>query len=366
MTSSAKRFATIRRWALFSARQDYAAAFEPYLRAIPTRFSNRYRLDLLDAEMALQAIQKPALEMGVDFSDSAAQKLVDDLRRVQTQRPDGTTEMELGRYVEAVQLQVVCYRLWNNLSADETTITEKHIASIGSVNESLSAYYTDQVSKAKEKFNVPERIIREWFNNQLITKQGIRSQVMLEPEKSGGLDNQVIRFMESAHLVRAEKRAGSTWFELSHDRLIEPIRTDNEQWLTSQFEFASTTGKIMEPARTVPTACCCARKNWLRPDCGQQSMKLNCCPTKKIFCLACKEEENRALRLKRRNQIISVLGVVAMILAIIAFLAYRQADIQRQEAQRQERVTRAGQLAAQAKRLSMNFHNAACCWRSKP
>ena len=106
------------------------------------------------------------------------------------------------------------------------------------------------MSQAKDKFNVPERIIREWFNNQLITKQGIRSQVMLEPEKSGGLDNQVIRFMESAHLVRAEKRAGSTWFELSHDRLIEPIRTDNEKWLTANLSLLQQQADIMEPARS--------------------------------------------------------------------------------------------------------------------
>jgi WD40 repeat protein len=336
-----------KRWALFSARQDYAAAFEPYLRAIPTRFSNRYRLDLLDADKALQAIQKPALEMGVDFTDSAAQKLVDDLRRVQTQRPDGTIDMELGRYVETVQLQVVCYRLWNNLSIDETTITEKHIASIGSVDESLSAYYSDQVNKGKEKFNVPERIIREWFNDQLITKQGIRSQVMLEPEKSGGLDNRVIRFMESAHLVRAEKRAGSTWFELSHDRLIEPIRTDNEKWLATHLSLLQQQANIWNQ-QDRPESLLLREKELAQARLWSGEHESELLQYEKDFLNACEEKENRARRLKRRNQIISVLGIVAMILAAIAFVAYRQADIQRQEAQRQERIARAGQLAAQS------------------
>jgi hypothetical protein len=46
-------------------RQDYAAAFEPYLRAIPTRFQP-LSPGSIDANNALQAIQKPALEMGVD------------------------------------------------------------------------------------------------------------------------------------------------------------------------------------------------------------------------------------------------------------------------------------------------------------
>jgi hypothetical protein len=30
--------------------------------------------------------------------------------------------------------------------------------------------------------------------------------------------------------VRAETRRGATWFELSHDRLIDPIRKDNAAW----------------------------------------------------------------------------------------------------------------------------------------
>jgi hypothetical protein len=61
-------------------------------------------------------------------------------------------------------------------------------------------------------------------------------------------------------------------------------------------------------------------------------------PYEHEFLSACNEEEHRALRLKRRNQTISVLGVAAMILAILAIVAYRQVDIQRQVAQ-QERLT---------------------------
>jgi WD40 repeat protein len=336
-----------RLWALFSAREDYAASFEPYLRAIPTRFANRYRLDLLEVEMALQAIQKPAREVGVEFTDAAARKLVDDLRRVQTQLPDGATEFELGRYVEPVQLQVVCYRLWNNLSADETAITEKQLASIGSVNESLSAYYTDQVAAAEQKFQVPQRLIREWFNNQLITKQGMRSQVRLEPDKSGGLDNRVINFMESAHLVRAEKRAGSIWFELSHDRLIEPIRTGNENWLKTNLSLVQQQADLWNQ-QDRPDSLLLREKELAQARLWAEAHSAELLPNEKDFLLACKAEEDRALRLKRRTQIIHILGLIATLLAIVAFAAYRQADFQRKEAQRQERVARAGQLAAQS------------------
>ncbi len=40
----------------------------------------------------------------------------------------------------------------------------------------------------------------------------------------------MIRSLIDAFLVRAEERRGSTWYELAHDRLIEPVRESNKEW----------------------------------------------------------------------------------------------------------------------------------------
>jgi len=59
---------------------------------------------------------------------------------------------------------------------------------------------------------------------------------MLEPEKSAGLDNQVIRFHGvSSSGARRETRR-STWFELSRP-LIEPVRADNQKWLITHLSL---------------------------------------------------------------------------------------------------------------------------------
>jgi hypothetical protein len=70
------------RWALFSMRDDYVGALEPYLRPIPTQLSSTFHLDLLDVKAALQAMQRPVRAAGAEFADAAAQQLTDDLRRV--------------------------------------------------------------------------------------------------------------------------------------------------------------------------------------------------------------------------------------------------------------------------------------------
>ena len=60
------------RWALFVMREEYLAGMDPYLRAIPTRFVNSFRLELLGKDAATRAVQEPASNVSVIFKDSAA------------------------------------------------------------------------------------------------------------------------------------------------------------------------------------------------------------------------------------------------------------------------------------------------------
>src|ERR1019366_1083381 len=57
-----------------------------------------------------------------------------------------------------------------------------------------------------------------------------------------GLDNRLIESLIDTHLVRGEQRAGATWYELSHDRLIEPILRNNQAW------FAAHLSKVQQRA----------------------------------------------------------------------------------------------------------------------
>jgi WD40 repeat protein len=218
------------RWALFVMREDYLPALDPYIRPIPTRLTNTFRLDFLVVDAARQAIHQPAQEVGVQFSPAAVNKLINDLRLTQVQQPDGSMDVVPGPYVEPVQLQVVCSNLWSHLPAGIEQITEEDIASIGNVDQSLAEYYAERVANVARQTGERERGIREWFENHLITESGIRGQVLMGKGESKGLSNEAIRLLEDTHLIRAEKRLGAIWFELAHDRLIQPIRRNNAGW----------------------------------------------------------------------------------------------------------------------------------------
>jgi WD40 repeat protein len=235
-----------KRWALFVLREDFLAALDPYLLAIPTRFSSSFRLDFLGAGSARQAIQNPAINAGVEFDDKAAGKLVDDLRRVKVQQPDGTLDEQFGPYIEPVQLQVVCSNLWEKLKPESRQIALSDLAEVGDVDQSLGEYYASKVQAVAFSTQVPERSIREWFENELITEQGFRGQVLMGQVQSEGLDNRVIRELVDTHLVRAEKRRGLTWYELTHDRLIGPLRKDNQRWFEANLSLLQRQASLWE------------------------------------------------------------------------------------------------------------------------
>ena len=45
-----------------------------------------------------------------------------------------------------------------------------------------------------------------------------------------GLPNPIIDRLRDAYLIRADIRGGETWYELTHDRLVEPIVEANLRW----------------------------------------------------------------------------------------------------------------------------------------
>ena len=238
------------RWALFSMREDYLAGLDPYTLPLPTRLSSTFRLDLLDKDAAGEVLQRTSASQGVEFVPEAAQRLLDDLSRVQVQRLDGSVDIQYGRYIEPVQLQVVCRSIWERLSPDDPRISLADIEAVGDVDRSLAEYYALEVQLAAG-FAVQqaaltgraltaqgaEREVREWFDHALITENGLRSQVLMGAGSSQGLANPVIYQLVDAHLVRAEKRRGVNWFELAHDRLIRPVRDDNAAWFLANLSL---------------------------------------------------------------------------------------------------------------------------------
>ena len=227
---------------MFAVREDYLAEFDPYAPLLLDSLRARFRLERLREDAALEAVRGPALSGGRTFAPGVAEKLVQDLMMSRLLRPNGEVIQVSGEFVEPVQLQVVCESIWTNLNKWVTEITEVHLERFGDIDEALIGFYERALIATSIESGAPEDTLRQWCEDSLITPLGTRSTVLRERKMTGGLPNAAVDDLEHHHLIRGEQRAGARWYELSHDRFVEPIQASNARWRDRvEGEVAQTT-----------------------------------------------------------------------------------------------------------------------------
>jgi YVTN family beta-propeller protein len=224
---------------VFVIREEYLAQLEKYCSILPDRLRTRFHLELLRRDAAKSAIVGPLTKFDHgEFADHIATKIVEDLLKTQVEDVFGTVVETTGEYVEPVHLQVVCQRLWDTgLPVDQKSISE---TSLGDVDEALEDFYTDAVAVSADKAQVNEGTIRKSCEKKLITSSGTRAFVhrgafaeFINEEYKSVTEakiDKVISILEEKYLIRAEWRSGAKWYELTHDRLIGPIKASNLKW----------------------------------------------------------------------------------------------------------------------------------------
>jgi tetratricopeptide (TPR) repeat protein len=160
-----------------------------------------------------------------------------------------------GEFVETVQLQVVCQTLINKLAPDATEISMEHLEAYGSLDKALQVFYEDSVREVVEKTReelrskgeteLTEGVLRNWFEKKLITPAQTRGLAYRGTTHTEGLSNEAVDVLDQAHIIREERRGSGRWYELSHDRFIDPILTSNKEWLV-QYSGAAKVRQWLE------------------------------------------------------------------------------------------------------------------------
>jgi len=144
-----------------------------------------------------------------------------------------------GDSVEPVQLQVVCQTLWEKCqkswgrlkdSDQKKIVSREYLEAFGDVDQALSAFYESAISRVVGSGLVKEGILRRWFEQSLITSAGTRGTVFRAKVDTAGIPNSAVDRLVNHHIIRAEIRSGSRWYELTHDRFIAPVKSSNEKW----------------------------------------------------------------------------------------------------------------------------------------
>ena len=333
-------------WVVLTFREDYVAALDPYADLVFNRLRARFYMERMSVAAALEAIRRPAELSGRPFAEDASKRLVDNLRQVRVPGQQGTIP---GQYVEPVQLQVVCYQLWENVKGRPPgPISQGDLDTVGDVDKALARFYRDALTAvlAQPGMELSERQLRAWVDRELITEAGTRSIVYQGTDDTGGIPNEVVRLLQDRFLLRAELRAGGTWLELTHDRLVEPVRADNTAWFGEHLSFVQKQAALWDaqkrPSGLLLTGQALAdAETWAteNPDELEE--------VEQSFLDACRQARESRQRQRRQNQIIRWLAagaaIFGLIAALLAGISFRQLSIVKQERQRAETA-----LAAEA------------------
>ena len=246
---------------VFIIREDFLAQLDPFKSILPERLRPRFRLERLHRDEAVAAIKGPLKntinnlneQERIEIEDEI-KELVDDLLKINVESSDGSLRLLEGEFVEPIHLQVVCTRWWNerngtssssasSLSVSKAKTTTKYpdneqdkgqgkdsLKDLTNVFEALEDFYEKAILEASKETGVSEKDIRNWCQQKLITSSGTRSMIHRDRISTGGLSNQVIKILEDEYLVRREWRAGSSWYELTHDRMIKAVIDSNAKW----------------------------------------------------------------------------------------------------------------------------------------
>jgi hypothetical protein len=215
---------------VLSLREDYLGFLEEAAEHIPQILDARFRPAPLDLHAAEEAIVGPAAvrDPGLETRPFALDRhAVTSILNYLSQRRTRTVG-ETRRYVEPFQLQLICRRIEQIAAARQAasgpdlTITMADLGGEAGLTRTLRDFYREAIHTLPDRHG--RRACRRLCEEYLISPEGRRlSLEENELRRQLDLPKETLSRLVASRLLRSENRSESTYYELSHDALVEPI-----------------------------------------------------------------------------------------------------------------------------------------------
>ena len=215
---------------VLSLREDFLGILEEASDRIPQIMDHRFRLAPFTCETAEKAITGPA---AIDDPDIATKPFRLEPEFV-TSILDYLSKSTAGargpgsRYVEPFHLQLICQRVEKivafkqKVSSEEIVVSSKDLGGEAALAKTLVSFYTDAIrSLPSRHLRGAIRLLCEQF---LISPEGRRlSLEERELQRQLRLPHDTLSQLVERRLLRTDRRSDSTYYELSHDALVQPV-----------------------------------------------------------------------------------------------------------------------------------------------
>lgn len=204
---------------LISIRSDRLHLINRLKVDLPEIMINTYELDALSIEQAKDAIILPATQSGdfaspkFEYSSNALTKILAFL-----------TNRNRSEKIESFELQVVCKFIEQNVIKRDVTRVEAFNLG-GDLGEIIRKYYENQLESLSDEERKNARIFIE---DRLIIEdeEGDRRISLDEAVARTIVSQPLLEKLVNSHLIRRQINIiGKYSYEISHDTLIEPIKT---------------------------------------------------------------------------------------------------------------------------------------------
>ena len=212
---------------VFSLRQEFLAALEPFRNEILNLFQSTYLLDSLDDQGLREAIEKPVEFFGGEYEPELTRQLMDDLRASEDREALASSKAP----VDLPMMQIVCERLWEEtLNRNQKTLTlALYKKELGGSDKILETYVRSVMPKRWSDKLLTARLMRF-----LAPASGLKRPYTAEElaENEGLNQTRVAKELDrltDRRILRVREYHGQKLYELQHDafvRFISPWRDD--------------------------------------------------------------------------------------------------------------------------------------------
>ncbi|RZT18358.1 WD40 repeat protein [Mycobacterium sp. BK558] len=293
---------------LVTLREDFLPDLEEWCRLIPALGRSRLRLLPLKPDAALDAVIKPAAHMMTDILARRVVSIIagdeshhDPLAAGGDRPADGNGAAD----VEPALLSLFCRELneerkrRGQASFDDTLVEHAK-------RDILSNYYLSCVH------DLPPRVA-DFIESELITEKGFRDSYAREDAVPARLTDDELAQLVSARLLRLEDYHGAQRIELTHDVLTGVVREHRDQRRAEE-QKAALAARAEQDRKALEEAAA-AREAELTHERDRRI-----------------ESERTGRRLKRLSAVLALACVVALVMAVVAFVNWRGAATARNDA----------------------------------
>ena len=214
---------------VLSLREDCLGLLEDAAEHIPQILDARFRLAPLDLGAAREAIVRPAAvtDPGLETTPFAVDPTAVDAILAYLSHARTPVVGQHQRYVEPFQLQLICRRMEEIAATRQKTSGRPDHHDGGPRRRSRARQDVAGLLRRSDRQPAgwrDRRSSRRLCEKHLISTEGRRlSLEEHEIHRQLNLTRETLGRLVAARLLRSENRSHSTYYELSHDALVEPI-----------------------------------------------------------------------------------------------------------------------------------------------